>query len=65
MNICYIQYQTNFSIIQVYNFIKYNPLPPSDCDLPRLHLFHTTCRVDSTLGNPDWMERLNANTLHR
>ena len=56
---------SNFSIIQVYNFIKYNPPPPPHCDLPRLHLFHTTCRVDSTLGSPDWMVRLNANTLHR
>ena len=62
MNICNIQYLTNYIIIQVYNFIKYNPPP---CDLARLHLLHTTCWVDPTMGSPDWMVRLNANTLHR
>ena len=34
------------------------------CDLPRLHLLHETCWVDSTLGSPDWTVRLNAYTLH-
>ena len=33
-------------------------------DLARLHLWHKTCWVDSTLGSPDWTVRLNACTLY-
>ena len=28
------------------------------CDFARLHLLHKSCRVDFTLGSPDWMVQL-------
>ena len=31
-------------------------------DLARLHLWHKTCWVNSTLGSPDWTVRVNACT---
>ena len=31
-------------------------------DLARLHLWHKTCWVNSTLGSPDWTVRVNVCT---
>ena len=33
-------------------------------DSARLHLLHKTCLVDSTLGSPDWIVRVNEYILH-